>query len=138
MFSAERIIARFYPFEDEPTHHVVAALKRDSFVDSDLGNLLLAYGSRPTIKLTVFGLVTSVPSESGPQFDPMSEYPDSDSAPGPEPETDAERAADFERVFRTMFGAMDGMEQFATPTRYPRITIFPIAIYRRVPVSMPT
>jgi hypothetical protein len=138
VFSAERIIARFYPFEEEPGHHIVAPLKRDSFVDTDLGNLLVAYGARPTVKLTVFGLVTSVPAASGPPFDPMSEYPDSDDDDRREEESDEERAAGFERVFRGIFGAMDGMEQFARPTRYPRITIFPIAIYRRVPVAMPT
>jgi hypothetical protein len=139
VFSAERIIARFYPFEDEPRHHVVAPLKRDSFVDTDLGNLLVAYGARPTVKLTVFGLVTSVPAPSGPPFDPMSEYPDSaDDDRQEDEESDEERAAGFERVFRGMFGAMEGMEQFARPTRYPRITVFPIAIYRRVPIAMST
>ena len=76
VFAPGRILARFYPFEDQPRYHVVAALKRDCFVDADLANLLVAYGTRPTVKLTVFGLVTSVPGESGEEFDPLSEYPD--------------------------------------------------------------
>jgi hypothetical protein len=144
VFAPGRILARFYPFEDEPRYHVVAALKRDCFVDADLANLLVAYGTRPTVKLTVFGLVTSVPSESGEGFDPLSEYPE-DAADGEattefqeeDAETEEQKAADYERVFRMMFRSMEGFELFSRPTRYPRITIFPIAIYRRVPVDGP-
>ncbi|MFN8225067.1 MAG: hypothetical protein U0R50_17680 [Gaiellales bacterium] len=132
VFSPGRILARVYPFEDEPAHHVVAALKRDCFVDSDIENLLLVYGTRPNVKLTVFGLVTSVPNEIGTRFDPMVEYPDDD-----DNEENDDTPADFERVFRGMFGGMEGIGEFATPNRYPRITIFPIAIYRRVAVSDP-
>jgi hypothetical protein len=145
VFAPGRILARFYPFEDEPRYHVVAALKRDCFVDADLANLLVAYGTRPTVKLTVFGLVTSVPSDSGEGFDPLSEYPEDD-AGGQEAaeiqeedaETEEQRAADYERVFRMMFRSMEGFELFSRPTRYPRITVFPIAIYRRVPVEVPS
>jgi hypothetical protein len=43
VFAPGRILARFYPFEDEPRYHAVAALKRDCFVDADLANLLVAY-----------------------------------------------------------------------------------------------
>ena len=90
------------------------------------------------MKLTVFGLVTSVPGPSGLPFDPMAEYSEFTGDDREEEEkTDEERAAGFEMVFRGMFGAMDGMEQFARPTRYPRITVFPIAIYRRVPIAPP-
>jgi hypothetical protein len=115
-------------------------------VDTDLGNLLVAYGTRPTVKLTVFGLVTSVPSESEEGFDPLSEYPEEDAdgsnlggeVQDEDAETDEQRAADYERVFRQMFRSMEGFELFSRPTRYPRITVFPIAIYRRVPVEGPT
>ena len=53
-------------------------------------------------------------------------------------ESEEEKAADYERVFRMMFRSMEGFELFSRPTRYPRITVFPIAIYRRVIVEAPT
>jgi hypothetical protein len=151
VFTPGRITLRAYPNEDEPAFHLVANLKRESFVDADLGNLLLAYGTRPTVKLTVLGLVTSVPAESGHPFDPMGEYPPeaeamaeaaeeagTDIGSESDGETDAERVASFERAFRKLFRAFEGMEQFGRATRYPRVTIYPIAIYRRVPVDAST
>ena len=53
-------------------------------------------------------------------------------------ETDEQRAADYEKVFRRMFRSMETFDLFSRPTRYPRITVFPIAIYRRVPVEDPS
>jgi hypothetical protein len=36
----------------------------------------------------------------------------------------------FEKAFRAMFGAMEGMESFVRYSRYPNVTVHPVAVYR--------
>jgi len=36
----------------------------------------------------------------------------------------------FEKAFRGMFGGMDGLENFVKYSRYPNITVHPIAVFR--------
>jgi hypothetical protein len=74
VFLPGRITLRVYPFEQGPAFQLICNLKRDSFVDADLGNLLFAYGTRPNVKLSVFGLVTSVPAKAGHEFNPLAEF----------------------------------------------------------------
>jgi hypothetical protein len=40
-----------------------------------------------------------------------------------------ERVA-FDKAFRGMFGAMEGLESFVRYSRYPNVTVHPIAVYR--------
>jgi hypothetical protein len=39
---------------------------------------------------------------------------------------------DFERGFRNLFGSMDGMEAFSRYSRYPNVTVHPLAVFRRI------
>lgn len=120
-FMANRINFRVYPFPQCPSFQVICNLKRDCFVDSDLEHLLYGYGTRPNVPLSVFGLLTSIPLEdSADQFDPLAEF-------------DSELLTDhqkFEGAFRKMFQAMDDLDAFMRYSRYPNVTVHPIAVYR--------
>jgi hypothetical protein len=56
-----RLQLRVVPFDTYPDLQLIANLKRDCFVDENVEQLLYGYGAQPNIKLTVFGLVTSLP-----------------------------------------------------------------------------
>jgi hypothetical protein len=125
-FIANRINLSIYPYNEAPSFHVLANLKRDCFVDSELENLIFAYGTRPNIKLTVFGLITSLPSKGGLEFDPMSQY-----------DGYGEKLPDevaLEKAFRNLFVAMEGFEKFVRFSRFPNITVYPIAVYRDIKI----
>ena len=40
--------------------------------------------------------------------------------------------AKLEKAFRDMFSAMDAMEDYVRYSRYPNITIHPIAVFRNI------
>ena len=123
IYMANRINFRIYPIVDCPSFQILCNLKTDCFVDQDLEHLLYGYGYRPNIPLTAFGLITSIPSQSELQFDPMTEFKDNDKL------TDK---AKLEKAFRDMFSAMDAMEDYVRYSRYPNITIHPIAVFRNI------
>jgi hypothetical protein len=120
-FMPTRINFRVYPFAGCPSFQVLCNLKRYSFVDQDLEHLLYGYGTRPNIPLAIFGLITSIPPKSGEIFDPLAEFEDN---------SEMSKEMIFEKAFRGMFGAMDGMENFVKYSRYPNITVHPIAVFR--------
>lgn len=120
-FMKNRINFRNYPLTCCPSFQILCNLKRDCFVDQDPEHLLYGYGSRPNVELTVFGLITSIPSEIDDRFDPMTEFED---------ETQLSDKQIFENAFRRMFSSTDDIEDFARYSRYPNITVHPIAIYR--------
>jgi len=121
-FLPNHISLRVYPFESCPGFQLVAGLKRACFVDGDLDNVLFAYGRSPNIRLTMFGLVTSKPEPQGHPFNYDAEY---------EQVEDTEGAA-LEKALRGMFGALQGFEKFVRFSRWPNLTIQPLALYRMV------
>ena len=120
-FMPTRINFRIYPFPECPSFQVLCNLKRECFIDSDLEHLLYGYGNRPNVKLAVFGLITSMPDIGGPPFDPLREFTE---------RSDLSPEESFESAFRGVFGGMDGLEGFARYSRYPNITVHPLAVYR--------
>jgi hypothetical protein len=124
-FMPNRINFRIYPFEICPSFQVLCNLKRECFVDQDLEHLLYGYGIRPNIILTVFGIITAIPAKSGETFDPMKEFEEAD-------QTDPKIT--FEKAFRGVFGGMDAMESLVRYSRYPNITVHPIAVYRDIQI----
>jgi hypothetical protein len=117
-FMAGRVNLRIYPFPNCPSFQVLCNLKRQCFVDSDPEHLLYGYGGRPNIPLAVFGLITSLPSATGPDFNPMKEF-----------ESKVEALA-LEQAFREMLGALETIEAVMRFSRYPNVTVHPIAVYR--------
>jgi hypothetical protein len=123
-FISNKINLRIYPFNEFPHLQILSNLKREFFVDTDIENILFAYSSRPNIKLEVFGLITSMPSLDQERFDLDKEY-----------SFFGERITDevsFEKGFRAIFDSMESFEKFVRFSRYPNITVYPIAIYRRI------
>jgi len=120
-FVPNRINFRIYPFESCPSFQIICNLKRECFVDQDLEHLLYGYGNRPNVPLAVFGLITSLPSESGHPFDPMREFES----------IKLSEKVSLEKAFRNIFEAMDDLEGWMRYSRYPNITIHPIAVFRQ-------
>lgn len=124
-FMPARINLRVYPVEAVPQFQVLANLKRDCFVDGDLENVLFAYSTRPNVKLTVLGLITSMPEPSGDLFDPMREFEEQD---GGTPSGDTS----FEKGFRDVFRGLEGLERLVRFSRFPNVTVHPLAVYRTI------
>lgn len=122
-FLPSRINFRVYPFENFPSFQILCNLKRDSFVDQDLEHLLYGYGNHPNIQLSIFGLITSIPPKGHEIFDPLSEFNNLE---------ELTKEMSFEKAFRTMFDAMEGLEEFSKYSRYPNITVHPIAVFREL------
>jgi hypothetical protein len=120
-YGPSRLHLRIYPFLNCPSFHVLCNLKRDCFVDADLEHLLYGFGHRPNVPLEVFGVITSMPTKEEPSFDPLREFEETESL--------GERE-EFEKAFRGVFRGMDGMEAFMRFSRYPIVTVHPIAVYR--------
>ncbi len=69
----------------------------------------------------MIGVITSVPSDSDEDFNPLEEF-------------DKEVLEDYESVenaFRGMFRGFDGLEAMIRTCRYPRVLVHPILIYRQ-------
>jgi hypothetical protein len=149
-FMPSRLNLRVFPHMQLPGLQISANLKRESFVDTDLDTLWLAYGSRPDVRLTLLGLVTSMPSRVPDEFEPLdglvevvakaaANDPAGDStgrsgAPGAEQRSDETREDQeaFERGFRGVFSGLKGMEEMVRFAGYPTITVQPIAVYRTI------
>jgi hypothetical protein len=67
----------------------------------------------------MIGIVTSVPSEGGEQFKPLSEF-------------EKTVVADDESVengYRGVFRGFDGLEQMIRTCRFPRVLVHPLTVY---------
>jgi len=125
-FNSRQIHLRIYPYGESPPFQLLANLKRSCFVDPDLDHVLFSYGKRPTVKLGVFGLVTSAPPADGHPFNAMAEF-SALATDQPIPE-----AIGLERSFRTAFEGMDVMDRLMRFSRYPTVTLLPIAVFRSI------
>jgi hypothetical protein len=56
-------------------------------------------------------------------FDPLSEF---------ENQEEMTKEMSFEKAMRAMFDAMEGLEEFSKYSRYPNITVHPIAVFREI------
>ena len=113
---------RVYPSSDRPDEHVFGHLKKDCFEDADSTSFHFTYGSVPTEDLTMVGIITSVPNESGDSFNPLIEF-------------NKKSLSDYESVesaFRGVFRGFDGMEQIIRTSRFPRVLVHPLTVYRSV------
>lgn len=119
-FIGGRLEVRVQPILAQPEFEIIANLKRDCFVDADIGNVIYAYGTRPDVPLTVLGFVTSVPS------DPLDEQA---------PVLATRRADtndDFAAAVDKMFSAVEEMQRQVTMTKFPSVTVYPLAVYQRL------
>lgn len=123
---ANRLDLKIRPYEQNLRFRVLANLKRDCFLDTDIENVLFLYGVRPDVPLTVFGLTTSIP-------------PKSERAPDLSELLNASQNSQegFESLFDSLQSAFEGLGQFTRFSYYPNITIYPIAVYQRLGSLVP-
>lgn len=117
---------RLYPFEDSENFHVMSNVKRRFFLDDNTNSVHYLFGSKPTIKMTMLGVITSIPQKDGDSFEPMREFDNADL------ELEGNEAKSVEKGFRGVFRGFDGLEGMIRTCRYPRIMVQPIAIYRAI------
>jgi hypothetical protein len=112
-------------FRETRISHLIANLKKDSFIENDIEATHYLFGSKPTVKVSMLGIITSIPKKEEDEFSPMFEFENNDSA-------NTSHKHEFEGAFRGMFRGFDGLEELIRTCRYPRIMVQPIAIYREV------
>lgn len=111
---------RVYPFQEEVDEHVFGHLESTNFDIGDSTAFHFTHGSFPTENYTLLGIVTSVPSKEGDNFDPTLEFEKSD-------------LADYESVengFRGLFRGFNGFEKMIRTSRFPRVLVHPLLVYR--------
>lgn len=113
---------RVYPYLERPDEQIFGHLKREYFEDSDTGSFHFTYGSKPTEKISLIGIVTAIPTEAPDYFDPLAEF-----AGGGLKDSEA-----VESGFRGLFRGFDGLEQMIRTSRFPRVLVQPIVVYRNV------
>lgn len=121
LYNKDQLHFRFHFDQSEDGCEIFANLKRNCFVDSDIENIKFAYGRHPNIKLTVFGLITSIPTKNTHKNESTLAADDQ-----------IKEEAAFQKAFHNMFDAIDNLEQFSSYDIYPNIKIYPIAVYRKM------
>lgn len=127
-FSPDRLNFRLAPFDNFNDFQILANLKSEYLVNGDFENVIYTYGSRPNIKLSVFGIITSCPQKEDSRVDLNDEYLGYD-------EDELQDEEVFVKAFRGVFSSFEGFEKFFFVPTYPKISISPIAIYREVKIE---
>lgn len=111
---------RIYPCLERPDEQIFGHLKREFFEDSDTNSFHFTYGSLPTEEITLIGIITAIPTEDTEKFNPLAEFN----------KTELENSETVESGFRGLFRGFDGFEQMIRTSRFPRILVQPIIVYR--------
>lgn len=119
-----RLNFRLLPFDDFPEFQIISNLKNDYLVDGSFDNVIYNYGSRPNIKLTIFGIMTSCPQIIDERVHPADEFKYQD-------ETGLSVEKVYDKVFRGVFNSIEGLEKFFN-VYHPKISVSPIGIYREI------
>ena len=124
-FSPNRLNFRLLPFDIHSNFQILANLKSEYLVNGDFENLIYTYGSRPNVKITAFGIISSCPQLKDVRVDHNDEFLSYD-------EADFTEEINYNRAFRNVFSTFENFEKFFFVPSYPKIAINPIAIYREV------
>jgi hypothetical protein len=124
-FTPNRLNFRLSPFDIFNDFQILANLKSQYLVNGDFENVIFTYGSRPNIKLTVFGIITSCPQKIDLRIDQNNEYDNYG-------ENEMPDEVIFEKAFRRVFSSFENFENFFFVPTFPKIAISPIAIYREI------
>lgn len=112
------------PFDELAEFIVMSNLKHDLLVDTDLDHVLFGYGSQPQMPLTVYGLVTSIANSNGGSVDGTSHESSQSHSVG--------EVQQFEQAFHAVFDATTQIEKFGLFAYYPRVTVYPLAVYNSI------
>ena len=127
-FSPNRLNFRLDPFDIFSDFQILANLKSEYLVNGSFENVIFTYGSRPNVRLSVFGIVTSCPQKEDVRVDLNDEYLGYE-------EDELKDEAAFEKAFRGVFSSFEAFEKFFFVQTYPKISVSPIAIYREVKIE---
>jgi len=122
-----RLNFRLLPFDDFPEFQLISNLKSEFLVNGSFENTIYTYGSRPNVKLTIFGIITSCPQPEDKRTDPSDEFKYVDAS-----EMSVEKV--YDKVFRGVFSAMEGLEKFFD-VYHPKVSVSPIGIYREIVIE---
>ena len=123
-FNPNRLNFKLIPFEDFPDFQIVSNLKNQFLVNGNFENIIYTYGSRPNVKLTIFGIITSCPQPIDKRTNPNDEFKYYN-----EKELSVERV--YEKAFNGVFSAIEGLEKFFE-VYHPKVSVSPIGIYREI------
>lgn len=124
-FSPERLNFRLLPHDTHNDFQILANLKEKYLVDSNFESIIYTYGTRPNIKLSVLGIITSAPSEKDQRVNPNAEYLNHE-------DDSLDETERFDKAFRNVFSSFEAFEKFFFVPSYPKLAISPIAIYREI------
>ncbi len=124
-FSPNRLNFRLLPLDVYSDFQILANLKERYLIDSDFESIIYTYGTRPNIKLSVLGIVTSSPQQTDPRVDPNDEYLGFD-------DEELNEVENFDKALRSLFDSFEVFEEFFFAPSFPKLAISPIAIYREV------
>ena len=89
-----------------------------------------SYGTRPNLKLTILGLITSLP-------DPNVEIPHLiDRFDESNPQIANQLV--LEKAFANIFDKLIDVDEYFSFSHFPNVTVFPIAIYREITNENPS
>jgi hypothetical protein len=118
---------RVYPTAEAPDEQVYGHLKREYFDGQDLEAFHFARGAAPSLPVTLLGILTALPPQSQDAFNPLAEF-------------DREGLANgelMERSLREVFQRFDAVDQLARTSRFPRIGVQPLVLYRSADGTRP-
>lgn len=127
-FSPNRLNFRLTPLESFNHFQILANLKDKYLVDSNFESIIYTYGTRPNIKLSILGIITSCPRLCDNRVNPNDEFLSY---------TDSELndTQGFDKAFRNVFSSFEEFEKFFFVPSFPKLAISPIAIYREVLIA---
>ena len=124
-FSPHRLNLRLLPFDEFTNFQILTSLNEKYLTIESYDRLLYNYGSRPNIKLSVLGIITSCPPENESRIHPDNEFNLLD-------DNELNETQGFEKAFRNLFSTFENLEKFFFVPSYPKIGIYPLAIYREI------
>ncbi|MCQ4035498.1 DUF6414 family protein [Kaistella montana] len=124
-FSPDRLNFRLLPFDEFSDFQILASLEEKNLTIGDYNRLIYTYGSRPNLKLTVLGILTSSPAEEDKRKHTDDEFILLD-------DEKLNETMAFEKAFRNMFSTFENLDKFFFVPTYPKIGIYPLAIYREI------
>ncbi|MFY9159316.1 DUF6414 family protein [Aquirufa ecclesiirivi] len=124
-FSPNRLNFRLLPLDDFNDFQILANLKEKYLVDSNFESIIYTYGTRPNIKLSVLGIITSCPQTTDQRVDPNDEFLIYN-------DDELNEVQGFDKAFRNVFTSFEAFEKFFFVPSFPKLSISPIAIYREV------
>jgi hypothetical protein len=129
-YIGDRVRCSVYPFENHLSFNIAGNLRRECFVGSEVEDVLSAYGMRPNLQLSVFGIITALPLAKDCRPNLFSPAPTTNASE--QQASNTVQAQDMEQGLLPVLGAMEAAEAFIRPLRYPAIAIYPIAVYRDI------